>query len=265
MSGYAPTKNIDGLIKIIKIRIGDKKFNLDDKTFNIDIQNDASEFLTLFLNILHSEFYRIEKAITLDMGVSDISNEQSFISYIFKINYDFKIKHHGTSDTLQKGHKDYNYVKGEIVSNDYVINIKLNDSDVQRLRNPTLQKLLNFSFGKETIGKKGYEYGTVIKKFYDFPTYIMLRIDSFEEGGVKSLTVIDIPKTINISGRSYNIISVVCHNGKSASSGHYITFAERDGYWYLFNDADEPRPMCSDDVLRLISGRKYHLDRKSVV
>ena len=99
------------------------------------------------------------------------------------------------------------------------------------------------------------------KNFYDFPTYIILCIHRFGNDGSKNLKVIDIPKTVNISDRSYNIISVVCHNGKNASSGHYITFAERDGYWYLFNDADEPRSMCSDDVLRLISGRKNNFLR----
>ena len=148
-----------------------------------------------------------------------------------------------------------------MVFNDYVVSIKLNDPQVQSLPNPTLQELLNFSFGKEQITRKGYVVYIAEKNFYDFPTYIILCIHRFCNDGSKNLKVIDIPKTVNISDRSYNIISVVCHNGKNASSGHYITFAERDGYWYLFNDADEPRSICSDDVLRLISGRKNNFLR----
>ena len=258
---FSAAKSIDGLKKIIRERLKDDMFNIGDKKFTIDVQNDALEFLSFFLNILHSEFYRIEKAISLDTRVSDISKEKSFISHFFKINYEFQIYNHGTSYTIYKDNRDYDLVKKEMVFNDYVVSIKLNDSQVQSLPNPTLQELLNFSFGKEQITRNGFVVYTAEKNFYDFPTYIILCIHRFGNDGSKNLKVIDIPKTVNISDRSYNIISVVCHNGKNASSGHYITFAERDGYWYLFNDADEPRSMCSDDVLRLISGRKNNFLR----
>ena len=258
---FSEAKSIDGLKKIIRERIKDEMFNNGDKKFNIDVQNDALEFLTFFLNILHSEFYRIEKAISLGMKVSDISKEKSFISHFFKINYEFQIYNHGTSYTIYKDNTDYDLVKKEMVFNDYVVSIKLNDPQIQELQNPTLQKLLNFSFGKEQITRKGFVVYIAEKNFYDFPTYIILCIHRFGNDGSKNLKVIDIPKTVNISDRSYNIISVVCHNGINASSGHYVTFAERDDCWYLFDDEKDPRPTCSEEVLRLVSGRKNNFLR----
>lgn len=258
---FSMAKSIDGLKKIIRERLKDEMFNNGDKKFTIDVQNDALEFLTFFLNILHSEFYRIEKAISLGMKVSDISKEKSFISHFFKINYEFQIYNHGTSYTIYKDNTDYDLVKKEMVFNDYVVSIKLNDPQIQELQNPTLQKLLNFSFGKEQITRKGFVVYIAEKNFYDFPTYIILCIHRFGNDGSKNLKVIDIPKTVNISDRSYNIISVVCHNGINASSGHYVTFAERDDCWYLFDDEKDPRPTCSEEVLRLVSGRKNNFLR----
>ena len=258
---FSEAKSIDGLKKIIRERLKDEMFNNGDKKFTIDVQNDALEFLTFFLNILHSEFYRIEKAISLGMKVSDISKEKSFISHFFKINYEFQIYNHGTSYTIYKDNTDYDLVKKEMVFNDYVVSIKLNDPQIQELQNPTLQKLLNFSFGKEQITRKGFVVYIAEKNFYDFPTYIILCIHRFGNDGSKNLKVIDIPKTVNISDRSYNIISVVCHNGINASSGHYVTFAERDDCWYLFDDEKDPRPTCSEEVLRLVSGRKNNFLR----
>lgn len=244
-------KNTNGLKAIIKERIDSSLRN-----FKIDEQNDAEEFLNLFLKILHSEFYRIENAISLEVPITDseISTQRSFISHFFKLKYKYYMKYVDYADNgLIFPVNSDNSIFKELTHEEYLIDIKFLD-----LKDPkrTLQYLLNTSLASE------YKYDGIndvnyllIKRFCDFPMYLILRIARFDTNGYgseKICTKISIPKTINIFNHSYNIISIICHHGQGIDSGHYTAFAERKNHWYHFNDT-RVENTCFENIIDIVS------------
>ena len=57
-------------------------------------------------------------------------------------------------------------------------------------------------------------------------------------------TIVNFPSVLSLPCRkhgqvqtvAYDLQSVICHQGDSSVRGHYFTYANRDGKWYLFND-----------------------------
>lgn len=235
------------------IDIFDKRKNKDD--FIVNEQNDVWEFINLFFNMLHSEFYKIEHALKLEDKV-DVSDKTSFITHVFKINYSFIIHNFSGSFELVQDHEDYEAITSRAMMDKYMINILLNDKDIQKLSEDhlTLQNLLNLSLAAEPkADKHGYSQYILEKRIREYSTYIIICINRFEGDMSKNLIKFNIPRTINIYDRSFNIISVICHNGANLNSGHYINYSERNGNWFLFNDRIVEHK-CSEEIFHLISG-----------
>ena len=79
------------------------------------------------------------------------------------------------------------------------------------------------------------------------PEVLVIQLNRALPDGSKDSTIVDFPSPFTLSlpcrkhGQvrlvAYDLQSVVCHQGDSAVGGHYFTYANRDGKWYLFNDA----------------------------
>jgi len=57
----------------------------------------------------------------------------------------------------------------------------------------------------------------------------------------------------------YDLTAVLTHKGRSADSGHYVSWVKRDdGSWTEFDD-EKPIPRTEEDVLALKGGGDHHM------
>ena len=76
------------------------------------------------------------------------------------------------------------------------------------------------------------------------PEVLVIQLNRVLPDGSKDLTIVDFPSVLSLLCRkhaqvqlvAYDLQSVICHQGDSSVHGHYFTYANRDGKWYLFND-----------------------------
>lgn len=218
--------------------------------FNINVQNDATEFLNLFIKELHHEFYCIKSMINFSsVSYDDVSKQESFISEIFKFNC--KYLYHDMKTSMEYELKEDDYEIQPFQFSDYVIPIRIvNNYKDTGSSNPDLQQLINISLGSQIINTNYGDY-YIKRKFEQLPKYILLFISRYDDQHNKLLRRINIPLTVNIHNYVYNVISIICHNGPSINSGHYINYSKRGKSWFLFNDRSYTQ-MNWEDIFDLV-------------
>ncbi|KAK9457159.1 hypothetical protein V1511DRAFT_152951 [Dipodascopsis uninucleata] len=125
-------------------------------------------------------------------------------------------------------------------------------------RNGTVQTALKRFFASEELSKvRGNAYKCERCKtfvdaekrtlIYDAPEYLTLHLKRFDftfRGTSKIQGKIQYPKNLELSSYStkkevlsYELIGVIVHQGRRASSGHYISFVKQsNGLWACYND-----------------------------
>ena len=72
------------------------------------------------------------------------------------------------------------------------------------------------------------------------PEVLVIQLNRVLSDGTKDSTIVDFSSVLLLPCRkqpvAYDLQSVICHQGDSSVRGHYFTYANRDGKWYLFND-----------------------------
>ncbi|KAI4292529.1 hypothetical protein PAPHI01_1803 [Pancytospora philotis] len=66
--------------------------------------------------------------------------------------------------------------------------------------------------------------------------YVIVMLNRFLNMHSKNMKSIRIDSEIELNGRSYESVGVICHVG-SLHGGHYFSKSKRDGAWYEFNDS----------------------------
>ena len=98
------------------------------------------------------------------------------------------------------------------------------------------------------------------------PQILVLNLHPASESGVKQGEShrVEINDRIDIGpisvreGGEYDLVGVVVHNGKRASSGHYSCYSKRSSGWDYFNDSQTRRFETTSDVLMSISSQHKH-------
>ena len=58
---------------------------------------------------------------------------------------------------------------------------------------------------------------------------------------------------------AYDLVAVLTHKGRSADSGHYVSWAKQDdGQWMQFDD-EEMIPRKADEIVTLSGGGDWHM------
>lgn len=67
------------------------------------------------------------------------------------------------------------------------------------------------------------------------------------------------PGLLTVFAGKYELFAVLTHKGRSADSGHYVSWVKQaDGQWILFDD-DELIPKKEDEILGLSGGGDWHM------
>ena len=202
------------------------------------LQEDATEFLTYFLNLLHDELLNLIKLNPLckidnetpwktqgsNRGLIEVSETQGDKSPLSSI---FSILVHSDTLSFHKSrsmNKESHLVLPLAITNIFNLNLAIN-------------KFLEEEQITDEISKK--------YSILNLPESIIfgLKRFGFNEYGPSKLThIVEYPEilemnTINGMKNQYQLSAIVVHIGQSPSSGHYICYSRRfDGTWLKFDD-----------------------------
>ena len=192
-------------------------------------QQDITEFLRTFLNVLAAEFTRNNCQSGLSLTEKFTGREQS--------NVQFEVEcltcHYKPVDKME----EFDILSIDLFSSESGSNIsqiilqhygKSDKREMKCLCPGTDNRPVNV----HTSMVQGPEY-----LFIELRRYRILAGNQS-----KSKQVVNIDQVMTLpSGDQYSLLSVVDHQGDSIQSGHYVAFVKSGKFWYLVNDSDVKR------------------------
>ena len=239
-------------IKRLIKQIDDGKDNLDPKTikdilgetiekYRYNEQNDANEFIIIFLNQLLKELYEIGK---YDPGKIPIDKME--LDAFNKLEKKFFIKNKCFLLNLFYGRLKKEY----ICENGHLCLIKFNNFNTITLplqkNSNTIEELLNIYQGNKKIEDKIFcnkcqkECKYSIKtKIYNIPNYFILCLENenlYYSPEIIYQNILETKNFMDSNNKKYYLTSLVSYSGNK-KAGHYIAKVFQDMEWYLINDS----------------------------
>ena len=237
--------------RLIK-QIDDGKDNLDPKTikdilgetiekYRYNEQNDANEFIIIFLNQLLKELYEIGK---YDPGKIPIDKME--LDAFNKLEKKFFLKNKCFLLNLFYGRLKKEY----ICENGHLCLIKFNNFNTitlpQQQNSNTIEELLNIYQKDKKIEDKilcdkcqkecKYSIKTTI---YNIPKYFILCLENenwYYSPEIIYQNILETKNFMDGNNKKYYLTSLVSYSGNK-KSGHYIAKVFQDMEWYLINDS----------------------------
>lgn len=87
---------------------------------------------------------------------------------------------------------------------------------------------------------------------------IVLMLDSFICASDKGMLQLLLISSLGLAGK-YELCGVLTHKGRSADSGHYVSWVKQsDNTWIQFDD-DQLIPRKEDEIVTLSGGGDWHM------
>lgn len=169
-------------------------------------QNDAAELILKLLKLSGAEGPEVESILTT------------------------KLKGNSNTSTLSK-------------EKEAMLNLEIRANGTN---NTTLQECIEDFLSEEVMVQSELPYvqGTSNKaesaikqlKVVSTPEHLVFSLKRFKGNGTKIDAGVDVMNNIKLNNRDYQPVSIVCHIGKNRDSGHYVTYQNVEGKWFLLND-----------------------------
>jgi ubiquitin C-terminal hydrolase len=245
-------KKLANEIKRLTKEIYDEKDDLDPRNikdilaetiekYRYNKQNDANEFIIIFLNQLLKELYEIGK---YDPGKIPI-NEMELDAFN-KLEKKFFIKNKCFLLNLFYGRLKKEYY----CENGHLCLVKFNNFNSltlpQSKKTNTIEELLNLYQKDKMIEdtilcnecQKECKY-SIKSKIYSIPKYFILNLENENSYNSPDIIYSNILETKNFmdgTNKKYYLTSLVSYSGNK-QAGHYVAKVLQDNEWYLINDS----------------------------
>lgn len=219
-------------------------------------QNDAMEFLTLFLDKINDEIGERRAKLTMSNGLKGMNR---------LVNY-MDVQWHNSNSLAYSKLTDMVYGQNvmqmmcticssiEHSSEVFVcIHVAFDESESHNLSN-----MVNRYYASEKIDSrecdkcKGKHMGTKSLKLWKAPTLLMVHLKRFTPSNTKINKSVSIPEHMNLESIyifddnvKYELKAIACHTG-ACQGGHYFAICRRpNGAWFIYDDDDDPKEIES--------------------
>jgi len=222
---------------------------------NLRQQNDAMEFIMVFLDILNTELGTTERKAIHNKRLRGANRLVDFMKCSWTnshaLNFSFIVDTCYGQNVLQLKCKSCGGMehKSEIFLN---MAVPLDNSSNGGLLEKIIKTFVHENVQRECDFCKAKCEGSCSQKIWKLPKLLIIHLKRFDSSNIKVHTPVDVPETIDFNDfvlydtdTKFQLKAISCHSG-STNYGHYFSLCKNArGAWYLYDDESEPKQLNS--------------------